>query len=424
MLEAQLNRHCIVPPSSSNISNIVQEIISKRQVTTHFQPIISLKSRSVFGIEALSRGILPTSEIIPPNIMFEQAAALGMTIELDRLCRDKALTAFQPLHGLFPELFLFINFDTTILDKGAAGSEYLINSVLERNLRPDNIVIEMCESRIQNVGLLKEFIQRYKRYGFLLALDDIGIGYSNLDRILLTEPDILKIDRCIVSEINKNFHKQEIFTSIVNMSKKIGALVVAEGIETEAEAITSCELGADLLQGFYFARPKPADNQLIPQTFLPGIDSVSRKFKEHKVAKIMLAERNRQMVETVICQLARKLTDTVPEQFDDQLIEFARHPSLEYLYILNQDGIQVSNSICDSGTSLSGPKKFLFNASNRGADQSLKDYYLYVHAGLAQYITEPYISHASGNLCITVSRVFLTAGQKFILCADFTVTSC
>ncbi len=422
MIEAELNRNIIVRPYDGNISNIVQDIINSRQVITHFQPIISLKNHTVFGIEALSRGMHSSSDIIPPNIMFEQAAALGMTIELDRLCRDKALTSFQPLNALHPELFLFINFDPTILDKGASGSEYLINSVKSRNLLPRNIIIEMCESKTQNAERLKEFIQRYKRYGFLLALDDIGIGYSNLDRILLTEPDILKIDRCIINGIDRDCHKQEIFSSIVNVSKKIGALIVAEGIETEAEAITSCELGADLLQGFYFARPQPANNQLTPHAFIPGIDSVHRKFKEHKVAKIILAERNRQLFETISYQLTNKLTGTDPEFFDEKLIELARHPALEYLYILNQDGIQVSNSICDACVSFQGPRKFLFNATHRGADQSLKDYYLYIHAGLTQYITAPYISHASGNLCITVSRVFTSAGQQFILCADFTIS--
>ncbi|SMD00806.1 EAL domain-containing protein [Sporomusa malonica] len=414
------NLHSFHLTSIDSITDIVRKVIREQQVVTYFQPIVSVKNRSIIGLEALSRGTPALSSIIPPKLLFEQAALLGMTIELDRLCRDTALTAFQPITFAHPDLFLFLNFDTTIIDKGVVGSGYLHKSTEKRNLQAGNIVIEISESNIQDVDLLKKFIQMYKSYGFLFALDDIGIGSSNLDRILLTKPDILKIDRCLINGIDHDYYKQELFSSIVNIAKKVGALVVAEGVETETEAIVCCEIGADLLQGFYFAKPQPANCPILPETFTLAIDSVNKLFKQYRVDKISAKVHTHQLYKTIAHNLTDELAKTPPELFEEKLKKLAHYPNLEYVYILARNGIQISNSVCDT-CAFPGSKKRLFNAAQKGTDQSLKDYYLYLHSGLTEYITDPYISYASGSLCVTVSMLFTSADQQFILCADFTV---
>lgn len=415
------SNHLSLPLTTADpIADIVRKIIREQQIVTYFQPIVSVKNRSIIGLEALSRGAPEISSLVPPKLLFEQASLLGMTIELDRLCRDTALTAFQPVTVKHPDLFLFLNFDATIIDKGVVGSGYLRNSVEKRQLHTSNIVIEISESTIQDVELLEKFIQMYKSYGFLFALDDIGIGSSNLDRILLTKPDILKIDRCLVNGIDHDYYKQELFCSIVNIAKKVGALVVAEGVETEAEAIVCCEIGADLLQGFYFAKPQPASHPILPDIYTQAIDSVNKLFKHYRAAKISDAVQTQQSYKTIAHKLADELANTPPDLFEEKLKRLAHYPNLEYVYILARNGIQISNSVCDSCT-FPGSKKRLFNAAQKGTDQSLKDYYLYLHSGLTEFITEPYISYASGNLCVTVSMLFTAANQQFILCADFTV---
>lgn len=98
--------------------------------------------------------------------------------------------------------------------------------------------------------MLKMFLCTYKEYGFLIALDDVGTGHSNLDRISLVKPDILKIDRSIIDNIDQRYHNQEVFKSLVNLSKRIGTMVVTEGVERKEEAILAFELGADMLQGY------------------------------------------------------------------------------------------------------------------------------------------------------------------------------
>lgn len=405
-----------------SVAELVGEILDKQRVEPYFQPLISVKNLSLIGLEALARGRTQLGELVPPLVLFEEAARLGRSIETDRLCRDQALTAFGKVQESYPELFLFLNFDATLIDQGVVGSDYLKQSVEKRGLRPRTIVVEISESKVQDIGMLKAFIEKYRGYGFLFALDDIGIGHSNLDRLLLTKPDILKIDRCLITDIHLDCYKQEVFSSIVNISKKVGALVVAEGIETEEEALLCCDLGADFLQGYYFSKPQPYHGSLnVFKGVKEAAEQLRRHFKQYKVDKIQAAVNRNQFYKAVAEKMTLELSETLPETFDEKLMEAARYPQLEYVYLLDEKGLQISNSVCDS-CAFSRPQKKLFQAAQKGADQSLKNYYLYVHAGLEQYISEPYISCATGSLCITVSRKFRAAdGCCYILCADFTV---
>lgn len=415
---------CVKPleEEPASIADKVAEIIDTKRVQTYFQPLISVKNLSLIGVEALSRTGFGKGAAIPPLVLFEEGAKLGRSVELDRLCRDKALLAFRELAQQQPELFLFLNFDATLIDQGVVGSDYLRDSVRFLGLQPRSIVVEISESKVQNLELLKEFIERYRQYGFLFALDDIGIGHSNLDRLVLTKPDILKIDRCLISNIHLDGYKQEVFSSIINIAKKVGALVVAEGIETEAEALLCCDLGADFLQGYFLARPEAWQGQLLArQRVKQATDSLRKHFKEYKVEKIRTDVNRSRYYRVTVEQIMERLSCASMEDFDDKLTELACYPQLEYVYILDEKGIQISNSVCDN-CSLSQPQKRLFNVARKGADQSLKNYYLYVHAGLSPYVSEPYISCATGNLCITVASRFAAAdGNDYILCADFTV---
>src|SRR5215204_1586863 len=105
---------------------------------------------------------------------------------------------------------------------------------------------------IDDLSNLCNLFDRFRQWGSLL--------FSNLNRIPLIKPDILKVDRRLISNIDADYYKQETFKSLVGVSRRIGALIVAEGVESESEAIISLELGADLLQGYFLSRPQELRN--------------------------------------------------------------------------------------------------------------------------------------------------------------------
>jgi EAL domain-containing protein (putative c-di-GMP-specific phosphodiesterase class I) len=396
----------------------ITQIISQQAIQTFFQPIISIRQKCIVGLESLSRGIDgATGDVISPEILFDMAEARGVTVELDRLCREKALAAFQSLSPN-QELFLSLNFKTSIIDQEVAGSGHLLKQVLHYHLNPENIIIEIVESAVKNLAALADFVQQYKDHGFLIALDDFGAGYSNLDRVAVIKPDIIKIDRSLLHRFDQEYYKQEMVKSLIVLSHKLGALALAEGIERTEEALLALEFGADMLQGHYFSKPVPGPE--INLDHCQGlIHDTAAKYQKTILAQADEQKFRNEQLSALIDYFVTDLSNIAPENFDERLLELiGNHASLECVYILDETGIQVSNTILNYA-SLPKQKRRIFAPAHKGADQSLKEYYLPIRVGLSRYITEPYVSAASGNACVTISALFTGVGElKYVLCLD------
>jgi EAL domain-containing protein (putative c-di-GMP-specific phosphodiesterase class I) len=268
----------------------IREIIQDESVTAHYQPIISVKRKALIGFEGLSRGIDPeTGAVIPPLDLFSEASREGSTLLLDRLCRKKVLEHFKLIHQTLPDMMLTLNFDASIIDQGVVGSGNLIEMVRAMGLHPWNICIEIIESHTENSNELKKFVDTYRKYGFMIALDDVGAGHSNLNRVPLLKPDIIKIDRYLIQNIQDDFHKQQVFKHLIFMCRTLGTQVIAEGVETKEEALTVTEMGADMIQGYYFARPQE------PQRCLEEThaDKITELVWSHRMGEIQKIKNKR-----------------------------------------------------------------------------------------------------------------------------------
>jgi EAL domain-containing protein (putative c-di-GMP-specific phosphodiesterase class I) len=405
---------------SSLNSTDLSKILENKMIETHYQPVVSIIKKAVIGFEGLSRGQIDgDSDLIPHLELFKQASKDKRTIELDRICREKALENFVDIHLKSKDLLLFINIDTSIMTEDIVGSGVMINLVKKLNLKPENMVIEIAESKIRDEEALTRFIQNYRSYGFLIALDGVGSGRSNLDRIIIAKPDIIKIDRIIVKNMHLDYYKQEVFKALVGLAKTIGSLVVAEGIETEEEAIKAVELGADMLQGYYFAIP-----QIIQPTSIKNFNVPVRKlatsYYTYLSEKINTQKLRHKEYSNIIKEVLNDLSQHEEKRFDYELLEIVnKYKFFECLYILDPTGVQVTDTVTHF-IQMSKHKNLIFRPAKKGEDHSLKKYYYFLrNMKLSRYLTEPYISLASGNLCVTMSNVFKNVeGKKFILCVD------
>ena len=388
-------------------------------IFTQFQPIISIKKNRIIGIEALSRGINElTGEIIAPLVLFQKAANDDADlIELDRLCRECALQNFKAIKETYPDLLLFLNIESSILDK-VSKSDHLISRVKAHSINPGDIVVEINESCTDDIGALTCFANRYKEYGFIIALDDIGAGFSNLNRIPLLNPDIIKIDRFILRNINCDHYKKEVFKSLVNLASNTGSLVVAEGIETIEEAILAAELGADMIQGFYFAKPQNG----MPESKINK--TISAFTENYKISKDRLAKEKRALIDSlnyVSSGILSTLTGSSCSSMEHRLkYAIAKESQIECMYVLNSKGTQISDTILKYDYKRKH-KNMLFSPAAKGADHSLKAYYYHlVSNNNRNYISHKYMSMATGSMCITLSQRYLDSdGGTNILCIDF-----
>jgi EAL domain-containing protein (putative c-di-GMP-specific phosphodiesterase class I) len=370
----------------------------------------------------LTRGIHPlTHKLISPKALFNQAVPMGVVLELDRLCRKTVLENFREIQKKEPDAILSLNFEASIIDQGVVGSGSLIQQVQSLGISPQSVAIEIIESNVEDIEALQKFIHTYRQYGFLIALDDVGAGHSNLNRIPLLKPDILKIDQYLVHVIVKDFYKQEIFKSLVNLAHKIGALIVSEGIETEDEALFVTELGVDMMQGYYFYKPQPKEeikNHVVSYQV--------RDFQAHLKAalfeKLKIKDDNFKKHERMTRKIQSELAKSTIYNFDAKLLEVIHHfPSVECLYVLDKKGIQVSDTVF-SNAGLRTKNRLMFRPAEKKTDHSMKDfYYMLFNAGhrRSTFVTEPYISLATGNSCVTFCRVFKDGeGVIRVLCVD------
>ncbi|MDT8716326.1 EAL domain-containing protein [Clostridium sp. 19966] len=393
-------------------------IIKNKNIEVHYQPLVSIIRKSIIGLEGLSRGIL-NGELIPPLDLFECAADSKERVSLDRLCREKVMENFEKYYQKNKELLLFVNIDGSAITEDILEEDFIVNLINKYNLKSENIVLEIVESKVIDNELLRKFIQNYRAYGFLIALDDVGSGNSNLDRISIAKPDIIKIDRAIVNDMHSDYYKQEVFKSLVSLSKNLGALVVAEGIECEEEAIKAIELGADLLQGYYFAKPEDIDPVQLKNYNVP-VRKLANHYSKYLSEKISIQKKKHREYAEITKEVLEEISQYEERRFDFQLLEIInKYQVFECLYILDPSGIQVTDTITQFA-SFSKHKGLIFQPAKKGEDHSLKKYYFFLrNMKLSKYITEPYISLASGNLCITMSCVFKNVeGHKYILCID------
>jgi EAL domain-containing protein (putative c-di-GMP-specific phosphodiesterase class I) len=205
------------------------------------------------GFEALSRGPRG-SGLESADALFGAATHHNLLIELDRLCRRRALLS----SGRIPSTAkIFVNtLPATIRDPQFRGKA-LIDFLDKAQVGPDRIVIEITEKLvIDNYGLFRETMAYFTDLGMSFAVDDVGSGYSGLESIARLKPTYLKIDISLVRDVNVSPVNQAMVKAIISLGRNIGASVIAEGIQTEEETIALKAMGVDYGQGHFLARPE------------------------------------------------------------------------------------------------------------------------------------------------------------------------
>lgn len=397
---------------------ILQDILEKEQICTFFQPIVSIKTGLIFAFEALVRGIQTDSEVlILPCELFARADEEIVSIEFDRLCRKKALENFSDFHCSSTAL-MFMNINTSVLGSSISEKPHISTLSQQMGFFPQHIGLELIES--ESSENMIEFVTHYRDSGFLIIIDDFGTEHSNIDRLIQIHPDIIKIDRSIISGIENDPYRQSILKSIHSLSEMTGALCLAEGVETIEEIRTCHLLGVDLFQGFAIAYPSP-DLLLLERETIEKIAWLQDDLRKITVDSLRSKRRLTGDINVLADWLIRQL---VPGNFNSMypvIQEFiAMNEEIECVYMLDSRGIQVSDTI-SSRFIIHQSRPGIFYPALKGSNHSFKAYFTCFEAlNIHRYLTDIYLSLASGNLCRTFSvQLDTEKSDGFILCIDF-----
>lgn len=239
-----------------SLRNKLQQALDSKQLSLHYQPILSAGSRKIMGVEALLRWEVEPGRFISPAEFIPLAEDSGQIIPISAWVLQKAvkdgleLQEYGPLTmsvNLSAVQFLRANFIESI--------EYSLNST---TFPASLLRLELTESiLVEDEKEAVDILNRIRERGISVAIDDFGTGFSSLSYLRNLPADQLKIDRSFIADIGQDSSDGAITRGIIAMASELGMQIVAEGVETETQAAFLEAAGAHAMQGFYFAKPMP-----------------------------------------------------------------------------------------------------------------------------------------------------------------------
>jgi len=228
------------------------KILNGKQLTPHFQPIVSLAQKKITGYEALIRG--PSdSPLHSPFNLFDTAERFDLSTRLEYICREVTIRRYA---SLSIKEKLFINVSPSVLLQPDFKKGETLKLLEQFGIDPRCVAIELTEHQpTDDFQLMREAVSHYRKMGFEIAIDDLGAGYSGLRLWSELQPEYVKIDMHFIQGIHNDPVKLNFVRSIQNIASSLNCNVIAEGIETEDEFKAVEQLGITHAQGYYFARP-------------------------------------------------------------------------------------------------------------------------------------------------------------------------
>jgi len=233
------------------------------QLELFYQPLVGFAERNLVGFEALVRWRHPMLGMIMPMEFIGLAEKTGLIHRLGYWVLEHAIDAWaelrllcQPSGGLPP----FVSVNLSAAELGDPHIVETIRSALERKgMLPQELKIELTETVvIEDRATVGDVLEKLSALGIAIALDDFGTGYAGLDYLKTLPISCLKIDKTFVQDMASSLRCHEIVQSAINLAWSIGLSTIAEGIEDEDTVRRLNDLGCNIAQGYYFARPMPA----------------------------------------------------------------------------------------------------------------------------------------------------------------------
>ncbi len=226
-------------------------VLAEAVLRPAYQPIVRLADRSVVAHEALLRGVVDGREVGGGDLFF-LAQAAGWLDRLDRTARESAISGAG---GWLGDAYLHVNVDPASILRPQvclAGAE---RAAHDAGIAPDRLVFEVVESHaVTDRGHLFSVLEHLRSLGWRVALDDVGAGWSSRSLLAAVRPDVVKLDKRLVQELPDD-GARAVLRAVTELAHRFGAVVVAEGVESEAIAAEVTALGVDLGQGWLFGRP-------------------------------------------------------------------------------------------------------------------------------------------------------------------------
>lgn len=260
-----------------------------RVLSSVFQPVISLNQGRIIGQEALLRVRDVQGVSIDPTKLIGAMKSDAEVIELDRLCR--LLHSHNYMQQPDAREWLFLNLTPQVINRGYLYGSFFSELLQLARINPSQVVVEVLENQVSSEKQLSESVNYYRDIGCLIAIDDFGVGHSNIDRVLRLEPDIVKLDRSLLEVSSCKARK--VLSNLVSLLHEAECLVVLEGVETLDHVMLAYDVNADLVQGYFFSAPVPDPVRNLQDNLFTELQKEHKKHHRH-LASQQCSKRTRQ----------------------------------------------------------------------------------------------------------------------------------
>ncbi|NHN32007.1 EAL domain-containing protein [Paenibacillus agricola] len=258
-------------------------LLEERELKPYYQPILSLQTQKIIGYEALGRRIQDGKPYSLGSFFHDPTINDESHLQVDRMLREKAISNLARSKG---EALLFLNLKPSWIYRKyrETGVLQTLQLVEKYGLDPSRVVIEITEEEFHGkLDELSAIVDVYRQKGCLIAIDDIGSGYSNYDRIASIKPNILKIDLKLLKKSSLHDGYKALLNSFSILSAQMGSSLLIEGVETKQDLCHSLKTGARYVQGFLFSEAK-AEFQHV-ENYSPMLKEEIRIYTENEVTR-------------------------------------------------------------------------------------------------------------------------------------------
>lgn len=243
---------------SEEISAGLERALQKEEIEVYLQPVVDAQTKQVVGAEVLSRWNHEKKGFLNPVSFIPYLEKNGLIVKLDYYMWKKTFEILcHDQMSQHPEISLSVNMSRSMLEEERA-LKLLSNLMEEYKVDPKRLKVELTESTYMYcTEELTDTVQKLRKLGFAVMMDDFGTGFSSLSVLRKIPMDCLKIDISFVQDILQDKRTRMIVENVITMARELGMTTIAEGVETREQEELLCRVGCDRIQGYYHAKPMP-----------------------------------------------------------------------------------------------------------------------------------------------------------------------
>jgi len=286
----------------------IQAVLTSENISVFFQPVVSVRSKSILGFEAFSRSVSGDGARLDARDLFGRKWDPKTRLDLCRMCRRKALEAFRPIFERHQQMLLFLNTDGGALSATQKNGD--LEAISQAMAIPGKRVVIELERPYLNSPDVSRFVLYYRERGFGLSVDLCGGMGVPAEELFSLKPDFIKFDRQLFTDVEGQEFKRDMVQSMIRLASRLGSTLIAKNVETEDEALRLLEWGVNHQQGYFYTKDKDSTERDPIRAFQQKVEEINRRYRESAQADVAAKRKRYEDFHKVLKKVAYKLADT------------------------------------------------------------------------------------------------------------------